>query len=308
MPASLSDSSCYSLATVTKYPSRRPMHMGSLSGPGSGAANHPPTNIIFVSHISEEAAIGGILKEWIEDAFPGQVECFVSSDPRDLPGGRNWLDEIATKLRNTDLRLLLSVLSPRSVSRPWISLEFGGAWIRATRIFPFCHSGLTNGTLPRPLGDFQGTTFEKSDACEQIINAVADAAGLVYPRRFDFRGMREALTKAIELSGDKAQAGEPEPARAAQPASRSEQVPDLPADALRILDVLVRIKNSSSDPYVRSSFLASTLNLAKSVCEVYLQDLDRRNLIHTRLNYVSGSTYGISEDGTRLLMALGRIK
>lgn len=152
---------------------------------------------IFISHIHEEAEIGAVLKKWIEDAFVGEVEAFVSSDPRDLPGGRQWLSEIETKLRDPGNCLLVSVLSPASIGRPWISLEFGGAWIRGTPIFPFCHSGQTNSSLPRPLGDFQGASIEQKNVGELIINAIACAADLPFPAKLNLDAMRAELDAAI---------------------------------------------------------------------------------------------------------------
>ncbi len=152
---------------------------------------------VFISHIHEEAALGAVLKHWIEVAFAGQVLAFVSSDPRDLPGGKKWLAEIEMKLRDPGNCMLVSVLSPASIGRPWISLEFGGAWIQGAAILPFCHSGLANASLPRPLGDFQGACMEQSDVCERVINAVASATGLDYPTDFDFAEMRAALHAAV---------------------------------------------------------------------------------------------------------------
>lgn len=152
---------------------------------------------IFISHIHEEAEIGAVLKRWIEDAFPGEVEAFVSSDPRDLPGGKQWLSEIEAKLRDPGNCLLISVLSPASIGRPWISLEFGGAWIRGTPIFPLCHSGQASSSLPRPLGDFQGAAMEQKNVGELIINAIARAAALPFPAQLDLSAMRAELDAAI---------------------------------------------------------------------------------------------------------------
>ena len=34
---------------------------------------------VFISHVSEEAPLALVLKEWIENSFLGQVDVFVSS-------------------------------------------------------------------------------------------------------------------------------------------------------------------------------------------------------------------------------------
>ena len=53
---------------------------------------------VFISHISEEAHIAKVLKEWIESSFLGQCDVFVSSDKEDIPAGSKWLDQIDTAL------------------------------------------------------------------------------------------------------------------------------------------------------------------------------------------------------------------
>lgn len=49
---------------------------------------------IFVPHIHEESALGKVVKDWLEDSFPGRVAVFVSSDGRDNPSGERWLEKI----------------------------------------------------------------------------------------------------------------------------------------------------------------------------------------------------------------------
>jgi hypothetical protein len=49
---------------------------------------------LFISHISEEASLALVLKDWIESSFAGQCQVFVSSDKDDIPAGSRWLDEI----------------------------------------------------------------------------------------------------------------------------------------------------------------------------------------------------------------------
>jgi len=36
---------------------------------------------VFISHIGDEAPLANVLKKWIEENFPDQVEVVVSSDP-----------------------------------------------------------------------------------------------------------------------------------------------------------------------------------------------------------------------------------
>lgn len=91
------------------------------------------------------------MKTWIEDAFSGQLDVFLSSDPKDLASGQKWLDDIHSRLRASDFKIMVSLISSRSMSRPWISIELGAAWVLDRMVIPFCHSGTGKDSLPRPL-------------------------------------------------------------------------------------------------------------------------------------------------------------
>ena len=47
------------------------------------------------------------------------------------------------------------LLSPNSISRPWVNFEAGAAWLARKRIIPVCFGGLDRGNLPKPYSDFQ---------------------------------------------------------------------------------------------------------------------------------------------------------
>jgi len=54
---------------------------------------------VFVSHIAEEAELGKAVKDGLEDAFSRRIQVFVSSDPRDNPGGERWLERLERERR-----------------------------------------------------------------------------------------------------------------------------------------------------------------------------------------------------------------
>src|ERR1044072_1906616 len=109
-------------------------------------------NKIFLSHISEEAPLAKVLKEWIESTFAGQCEVFVSSDKSSNPPGSRWLDLIDSAL--TDSKAFIVLCSPSSLRRPWINFETGCGWIKRVPVIPLCHSGQKSGQLPMPISLF----------------------------------------------------------------------------------------------------------------------------------------------------------
>src|SRR5262245_15708935 len=54
---------------------------------------------LFLSHISSETELASYLKRAIEQAFLGGVHVFVSSDPFDIPAGKQWVDGLVQELR-----------------------------------------------------------------------------------------------------------------------------------------------------------------------------------------------------------------
>src|ERR1700760_2748962 len=94
---------------------------------------------VFLSHITEEAKLAVLIKDWVESTFSGHVGVFVSSSPEDIAPGENWLTKIDGSLDKTQLLIILC--SPASVLRPWINFEAGCGWIKRVPILPICHSG-----------------------------------------------------------------------------------------------------------------------------------------------------------------------
>ncbi|MDZ7662950.1 toll/interleukin-1 receptor domain-containing protein [Thiohalophilus sp.] len=98
---------------------------------------------IFISHISSEAPLAKILKEWIESTFSGGVRVFVSSDSDDIPAGSKWLDKISQAL--SESKILILLCSSASVIKPWINFEAGAGWAKNVPIMPVCHSPPVSG-------------------------------------------------------------------------------------------------------------------------------------------------------------------
>jgi hypothetical protein len=150
---------------------------------------------VFISHISEEAPLAHVLKEWMEGSFPGLIEVFVSSDIHDLPGGRKWLDEIDTALQ--DAQLFLVLCSPHSLPRPWINFETGCAWIKRIPILPLCHSGQAKGNLPPPISEFQALEVEDPSFIGDFLSSLAEHLSISKLPRIDQRAMKDEIGSAL---------------------------------------------------------------------------------------------------------------
>jgi hypothetical protein len=227
------------------------------------AASH-----VFVSHIHEEAALGSAVKKLIEDVFERDgVQAFLSSDLRDLPAGRKWLEEIGGQLGQC--RVVVSLLSPASLVRPWVNIELGAGWIKGLRVIPLSHSGLLVSVLPRPFGDFNGVGLDQNDAAQRLLGGIADGLGLSPPsQRLDFAAMLKELRAA---------------------ASKSESVPpptasvtkhvDLEPEEVEILRVIAAAENAGVGDVLLADLPAAT-HIKPAAFKHYIERLSELGFAH----------------------------
>jgi hypothetical protein len=224
---------------------------------------------IFVSHIHEEAALGAVVKDGLEDAFPGRIATFVSSDKRDNPGGDRWLDKIEQELKDSRTCMLVSLVSLQSVREPWISIELGAAWIQGHAVFPLCHSGQLLGALPRPMQDFGGADLAVDDAAERLIKTVEKTTGLKTPTRWPTARFLEDMREAVHRL-----AAQRSPI--AEAVTRSE--PGLPSEQVQILRRFAQIQNSSGKG-TPASDAARVCHLSSVEFTYHAHELEERGFV-----------------------------
>ena len=156
--------------------------------------------MVFISHISEEAPLALVLKEWIENSFLGQVDVFVSSDDDDITAGDQWFRQIEEAL--ADANVLLIICSAASVGRAWINFEAGAGWNKRVPVVPICHSGITVNTLPRPLSFFQGLDVDSVDFSEKLMAALAKQLRFDRTPMIPYQEMRSQVKNSLtRISG-----------------------------------------------------------------------------------------------------------
>ena len=223
---------------------------------------------VFISHIHEEAALGAVVSSCIKDAFHARsVTTFLSGDAQDLPAGRKWIEVIEQELDQA--AVVVALLSPASLRRPWVNIELGAAWIKHRHIIPLCHSDLRVGDLPRPFGDFHGVGLDQDDAAERLIGGVADGLRLEQPRRLAFKQMLAELRSAA--AGIKI-AESPAPDARAEP-------PDLPPEQIRMLRFLAGLANRGIDKVPLSNLAAGT-QVGLAAMKYHLAELEKRHFVY----------------------------
>ena len=113
-----------------------------------------------------------LIKKFLLGGFPEALDIFVSSDLSTIKAGENWLDEVSDSLKTT--QLLIVLVSPESLGRPWINFEAGAGWIREIPVIPVCHSCLTLIDLPIPLNLFQAIEINNMTHLLKLFDGVAN--------------------------------------------------------------------------------------------------------------------------------------
>lgn len=166
--------------------------------------------VVFISHVSQEGPLAAVLKHWIESAFLGQVDVFVSSEISDISAGDQWFHEIESALADT--KVVIVICSSVSVQELWISFEAGAGWIKGVPVLPICHSGMTKGSLPTPLSFFQGLDAGAPDFTKVLVTSLTKQLGFprepLIPHENMTEAVRIALSEIVEHSGDSIQTEE----------------------------------------------------------------------------------------------------
>jgi len=134
---------------------------------------------IFISHITEEAELAIVLKQFIEKKFLKTLDVFASSHEESVKLGDDWLGTIKISLNES--KLIIILCSPISVVRPWINFEAGAGWLKNIPIIPLCHSGLTPGNLPVPINSFQGGILSDSGDIKKLFQRIAEILDIETP-------------------------------------------------------------------------------------------------------------------------------
>src|SRR5436190_4003173 len=150
---------------------------------------------IFLSHITEEASVAAWLKAQLEAALDG-LTVFVSSV--DLALGEQWLNRISSELRTSHAAIVLC--SGRSLLRPWIHFEAGGAWGRELKVIPVCHAGLTIEELPHPFSQLDGIALVDGSACDRLVSRMGVELGIAVRPGFDGARTWSELEESLRSS------------------------------------------------------------------------------------------------------------
>ena len=74
-----------------------------------------PTQV-FISHVTEDAAVAARLKRKMTEDFLGQLTVFLSSDTESIAAGEEWLSSVSEALRKaTSLEMVYEMATSRPI-------------------------------------------------------------------------------------------------------------------------------------------------------------------------------------------------
>jgi hypothetical protein len=131
---------------------------------------------VFISFVHEDQEVAEAVQRYLHDNLPNHG-VFLSSDAWQIMAGEIWLDRIKAEL--SDAKVVVLLLSRRSVARPWVNFEAGAAWLQGTPIVPVCYGSLNKGTLPQPYAGIQAVDLQTNEY--YLLRSVAKHLGVLAP-------------------------------------------------------------------------------------------------------------------------------
>lgn len=131
---------------------------------------------VFLSFIHEEEKVAKAVQQFLKDKLDKQ-SVFMSADRWQVFAGEIWLDRIEQELDSA--KVVILVLSKRSVVRPWVNFEAGAAWLAKKAVIPVCFGDLLKENLPKPYSGI--TALALPDEADYLLQSVAHHLHLVPP-------------------------------------------------------------------------------------------------------------------------------
>jgi hypothetical protein len=125
---------------------------------------------VFISFIHEEQEVAEAVQRFVSKLLPRKADVFLSSDTWQIYAGELWLERIVGELKQA--KVIILMLSPDSVGRPWVNFEAGGAFFTDKRMIPVCFNGLSKGSMPKPYSNFQAVDLESEEDQYYLVTSV----------------------------------------------------------------------------------------------------------------------------------------
>lgn len=135
---------------------------------------------VFISFVHEEERYAQAVQYFLREALPeSKLDVFTASDRWAIYAGEKWLDRIFEELQAA--KIVILILSEKSVVRPWVNFEAGAAWLKGAVVIPVCIGKMTKDTLPKPYSSLQAVELQNKDDQYYLLSSTCHHLGLRPP-------------------------------------------------------------------------------------------------------------------------------
>lgn len=147
---------------------------------------------VFVSYSEGDAAVASALMQIMREEFEGITT-------PDWAPEKNVGDEWFAKLRTTinSANVIVCLLSPHSIARPWITFEFGASWFRADqKIVPILCPGIPISDLG-PFAAINALQIDHPKFAESFLRVIKNATACSLKDAPDYGAIGTSITNAL---------------------------------------------------------------------------------------------------------------
>lgn len=128
---------------------------------------------VFVSHVSADKRIAEAVKRVINNAFSGDIKLYLAA--HELGAGDDWRQELKKNLASCTA--LISIITPASLNRPWILIEWSAFWIGEKKYYSLLGDGIEVSDLIEPMKDLQAVKMLNEDEVKRFFRKLSEDVG-----------------------------------------------------------------------------------------------------------------------------------
>ncbi len=160
-------------------------------------------NRFFLSHCSNDKYLAEIIAETLKRITLNQISPWFSSDDSGVGGlqpGMIWFNAILEKL--SESKAVVIILTPNSISRPWIYFESGiGQTLKECEVIPVC-IGVSRDSVYAPLGLYQCYQLSDYKSFKDLVSKLLLKFGITFDEDMCKPILEKALAKITEVKFD----------------------------------------------------------------------------------------------------------
>jgi hypothetical protein len=162
-------------------------HYQNFSGASSQDMDSEVSIDVFISHSSQDSDVAEILIELLESALDlpsDSIRC-TSVEGYQLPAGVSTDEALRSEVHGS--KLLIGLITPNSMSSPYVLFELGARWGAKKPMFPVLAKGAEHGILGGPLEGLNVLDGNIEGELHQLVEDIADELDLEVGRTSQYR-------------------------------------------------------------------------------------------------------------------------